>query len=57
MIFLKTYDITKHPMYKELSDYNPKNEFDIKEYVSNQLRLRKDEDIDIYNVGYVGGTQ
>lgn len=55
--FSAKYDITKHPMYKELSDYNPKNEFDIKEYVSNQLRLRTDEDIDIYNVGYVGGTQ
>lgn len=32
--FSDKVDITKHEMYKELSDYDKKNEFDIEKYVS-----------------------
>ena len=33
----KKYDITKHPNYKYLSDFNPKNTFDIEKYLSTRL--------------------
>lgn len=33
-------DITKHEMYKELSDYDPKNEFDIEKFVRNYGRIK-----------------
>lgn len=32
--FSDKVDITKHEMYKELSDYDKKNRFDIEKYVS-----------------------
>ena len=34
------YDITKHPNYKYLSDFHPKNAFHIEKYLSHQLKLR-----------------
>lgn len=39
----KKYDITKHPNYKYLSDFNPKNTFDIEKYLSTRLRVRPDD--------------
>lgn len=33
-------DITKHEMYKELSDYDPANEFDIEEYVKHYSEIK-----------------
>lgn len=40
-------DITKHEMYKELSDYDKRNEFDIAKYVKNysKIKLKKGEKI------------
>lgn len=40
-------DITKHELYKELSDYDKKNEFDIAKYVKNygKIKLKKGEKI------------
>jgi len=35
------FDITNHDRYKELSDYNPKNTFDITGYVKSNLKLKK----------------
>ena len=37
------YDITKHPNYKYLSDYNPKNAFDIEKFLSTRLPVRPGE--------------
>ena len=39
----KKYDITQHPNYKYLSDFNPKNTFDIEKYLSTRLRVRPDD--------------
>jgi type IV secretion system protein VirD4 len=36
--FSAKYDITKHPNYKHLSDFNKSNEFDVQKYLTN---LRK----------------
>ena len=44
------YDITKHPKYKQLSDYDKKNEFDIEKFVSTKLRTKPDDVYDVYEI-------
>lgn len=44
------YDITKHPNYRYLSDFNDKNRFDIEKYLSTQLKPKPDEKYDTYEV-------
>lgn len=39
----RKYDITKHPNYKYLSDYNPQNAFDIEKFLSTRLPVRPGE--------------
>ena len=39
----KKYDITKHPNYKYLSDYDQKNTFDIEKFLSTRFVPDKDE--------------
>lgn len=35
--FSRKYDITKHPNYRYLSDYDPKNAFDIERFLSTRM--------------------
>jgi type IV secretion system protein VirD4 len=42
------FDITKHKRYKELSDYNEKNAFDIQKYLAHKLILKKDAPFEMY---------
>ena len=44
------FDITKHKRYKELSDFDKKNEFDVERYLKNELRLLTTEEFDLYEV-------
>ena len=44
------YDITKHPNYKYLSDADPKNTFDVEKYMSCRLKLKADEEYDVYEI-------
>ena len=44
------YDITKHPRYKEISDYNPRLAFDIEKFVSRRLTLTADEEIEVHDI-------
>lgn len=44
------YDITKHPNYKYLSDADPKNTFDVENYISRHLKLKADEEYDVYEI-------
>ena len=44
------YDITKHPNYKYLSDANPKNTIDVEAYMSRKLKLKADEEYDVYEI-------
>ena len=37
------FDITKHPYYKYLSDYDPKNAFNIEDFLSTHFKPKKDE--------------
>ena len=39
----RKYDITKHPNYKYLSDYAPKNAFDIEKFLSTKMPMRPGE--------------
>lgn len=44
------FDITKHKRYKELSDFDKKNEFDVERYLKHELWLLTTEEFDLYEV-------
>jgi len=44
------FDITRHKRYKELSDYDKKNAFDVEAYMKHQLKIRMKEEFDLYEV-------
>ena len=44
------YDITKHPNYKHLSDADKRNTFDVEKYISRRLKLKADEEYDVYEI-------
>ena len=44
------YDITSHPNYRYLSDYDPKNAFDIGKHLRRQLKLRLEEECVVYEM-------
>ena len=44
------FDITSHRRYKELSDYDRKNAFDVEAYMEHRLQLRADEEFDLIEV-------
>lgn len=54
--FSDKYDITKHPMYKELADFDKKNYFDIEKYMRSQhrLHLKPDDYVDeVFDAGEI----
>ena len=51
------YDITKHPNYKYLSDANPKNAFDIEKFLSTKLRLKPEEEFEVFDAGAAAGSE
>lgn len=44
------YDITSHPNYKYLSDSDPRNAFHIEKYLYRQLRLRLEEESQVWEI-------
>ena len=48
------YDITKHPNYKYLSDYDPRNGFHIEKYLSTKLKPKPDDVFNTYSVDLSG---
>ena len=44
------YDLTKHPNYKETSDYDKKNLFDVEKYVNRRLKLKPDDEYDVIDM-------
>ena len=44
------YDITKHPNYKYLSDYDPRNNFDIEKFLSTRLKTKANDTYDAYEI-------
>ena len=47
------YDITKHPKYRQLSDYDKRNTFDIEKYRQHKLVVKPDDTFDLYDMGEI----
>lgn len=45
--FSKKYDICKHPLYKQLADYNERNAFDVAKYLSTRLAVHADDEFEV----------
>ncbi len=48
------FDITSHKRYKEFSDYDKKNIFDVEGYLEHRLRLRADEELEVIELDVNG---
>jgi type IV secretion system protein VirD4 len=55
--FSEKYDITKHPQYKYLSDFDKRNTFDIEKYLSTKLKPKPDEVYDVYEIDLTEETE
>lgn len=44
------FDITRHNRYRELSDYDKKNAFDVEAYMKHRLQIRMKEEFDLFEV-------
>ena len=58
--FSDKFDITKHGRYKELSDYDQKNTFDIEDYVKHlqHMKVTPDTEVDdAFDCGEVSGQE
>ena len=51
------YDITKHPNYRYLSDADPKNAFDIEKFLSTKLKLKPEEEFEVFDTGAAAGSE
>ena len=51
--YSKKYDITKHPNYKYLSDYDKRNAFKIEDFLAARLKLRAEEEYEVFEVNEV----
>ena len=51
------YDVTQHPNYKYLSDANPKNAFDIEKFLSTKLKLKPEEEFEVFDTGAAAGSE
>jgi type IV secretion system protein VirD4 len=48
--FSEKYDITKHPKYKYLSDFDKRNTFDIEKFLSTKLKLKGNDVYEVYDI-------
>ena len=48
--YSKKFDITAHKRYKELSDFNKKNAFDVDQYLRCKLRMRADDEVEVFEI-------
>jgi len=46
----KKYDITRHPLYKYLSDFDSRNTFNVERHLSTKLKVRPDDKFEVINV-------
>ena len=51
--YSKKYDITKHPNYKYLSDYDKRNAFSIEDFLAARLKLRAEQECEVFEVNEV----
>lgn len=48
--YSKKFDITAHKRYKELSDFDKKNAFDVEQYMRCRLRMRADDEVEVFEI-------
>ena len=46
-------DVSLDPKYRQLSDYNKRNAFDIEKYRQHKLVVKPDDTFDLYDMGEV----
>jgi type IV secretion system protein VirD4 len=46
----KKYDITKHPLYTQLADYDKHNRFDAGRFLSTGLKVRPEDSFEFYDI-------
>ena len=51
--FSDKYDITKHPNYKYLSDYDKKNEFDVEKFIGTKAHLKPNDTVEVADMGEI----
>ena len=51
--FSDKFDITKHKRYKELSDFDDANLFDVEAFLSTQLKMKKSQQVETYELGVI----
>ena len=47
------YDITKHKRYRQLSDFDEKNAFNIRKYTSKRLEIKPDQEVEVFDAGEI----
>lgn len=55
--YSKKYDLTKHPQYKYTADANPKFTFDVKTYLQHRLKVKPEEEFEVYDLGEIEQPQ
>lgn len=48
--YSKKFDITAHKRYRELSDFDKKNAFDVEQYMRCRLRMRADDEVEVFEI-------
>ena len=48
--FSDKYDITRHKRYRELSDYDKRNTFDVESFLKRELKIGREELVEVYEV-------
>ena len=51
--FSDKFDITRHKRYKELSDFDEANLFDVEAFLSTKLKMKKSQIVETYEMGVV----
>ena len=46
----KKYDIMKHPLYRQLSDFDKRNRFDVEKFLSTKLKVKQRDMYEVYDI-------
>lgn len=49
--YSRKYDLTRHPMYRYTADANPKYTLDVKGYLSHRLKVKPEDEFEVYDLG------
>ena len=44
------FSLEKHPLYKQLADYDKRNNFDVQKHLSTKLAVRADDEFEVYDL-------